>query len=96
MRITFTPFTGRNLLSGVKSMNLQAPEPHETLPKFELNGIRRGLFVRLMDDSGSFIWAAVRGRQGDVFFGVVEHTDEGGPPMGQRISFEKKHVFEVI
>ena len=77
-------------------MELGKPEQNEAPPKYELNGLRRGHFCRLMDDSGSFLWAAVRGRQGDVFFGVIEHAYEGGPPMGQRISFEKKHVFEVI
>ncbi len=77
-------------------MELQTTEPHETLPKFELNGIRKGHFCRLMDESGSFIWAAVRGRQSDQFFGVVESAYEGGPSRGQRVSFMKMHVFEIV
>jgi len=76
-------------------MNLQAPQAHEIPPKFELNGIRRGHFCRLkLDDS--FIWCLVRGRQADVFFGVVEHSDQGGPCRGTRLSFEKRHVFEIV
>ena len=77
-------------------MELGKPEQNEAPPKYELNGLRRGHFCRLMDESGSFIWAAVRGRQGDVFFGIVEHSDPGGPCRGTRVSFEKRHVYEVI
>jgi len=77
-------------------MNLQTPEPNNTLPKHELNGIRKGLYVRLKDESGSFLWVMTRGRQADVFFGVVEHSDQGGPSRGTRVSFMKANVFEVI
>jgi len=76
-------------------MELQAPEQHEAPQKFELNAIRKGFFVRLKDESG-FLWAAVRGRQADVFYGVVEHSYPGGPPMGQRVSFMKANVFEIV
>lgn len=76
-------------------MELGTPEPHETLPKFELNSIRRGHYCRLKTDNG-FIWAMTRGRQSDQFFGIVESTHEGGPARGTRISFEKRHVFEIV
>jgi len=75
-------------------MELCAPGPHQAPAKHELNGIRRGLFVKLKDESG-FLWAAVRGRQGDVFFGIVEHSDQGGPSRGTRIAFTKYNVFEI-
>lgn len=77
-------------------MELCTPEPHETLPKFELNGVRKGLFVKLKDESGSFLWAMVRGRQADVFFGLVESAYEGGPCRGTRISFTKANVYEIV
>jgi len=75
-------------------MELEITKPN-TLPKFQLNGIKRGHYCRLKTDNG-FIWAMTTGRQADVFFGVVEHSDQGGPCRGTRLSFEKRHVFEIV
>ena len=76
-------------------MELGTPEPHETLPKFELNGIRRGHYCRLKTDNG-FIWAMTTGRQSDVFYGLVESSFPDGPRRGDRISFMKANVFEIV
>jgi len=76
-------------------MELQTPEQQQSPQKFELNAIRKGFFVRLRDESGSFLWAMVRGRQGDVFFGLVEHSYPDGPARGSRIAFTKYNVYEV-
>ena len=77
-------------------MELQAPNQyHEPPPAHELAGIRRGHFCRLKAD-GTFFWVMVTAKQAGMITGIVESSFPDGPPMGQRISFEKKHVFEVI
>jgi len=76
-------------------MELQKPGPyHEPPPPHELAGIRRGHFCRLKMDS-TYIWAMVTDFRPGQIIGMVESSFPGGPRRGDKISFSKKHVFEI-
>ena len=82
-------------------MNLrpfEAMMPDHGPSKFELAGIKPGVFILLSLDNGTRFWAMAtsKRRSNGTYSGKVETGCPGGPHRGDAVYFEKKHIFEIV